>query len=44
MPLDKNRVIQLPKLVRDLVPEVMKQGGQTPKVRILSDDKEYWWH
>ena len=41
MTRDKSKVVLLPKLVRDLVPEVMKQGGQTPKVRILSDDKEY---
>lgn len=29
------------KLVRDLIPELMKEQGGSPRVRVLHDDKEY---
>lgn len=31
----------MPKLVRDLVPELMREQGASPRVRVLHDDKEY---
>lgn len=31
----------MPKLVRDLVPDIMRKNGVIPKVRVLHDNKEY---
>lgn len=31
----------MPKLVRDLVPDIIREHGAIPKVRVLHDDKEY---
>jgi predicted house-cleaning noncanonical NTP pyrophosphatase (MazG superfamily) len=31
----------MPKLVRDLIPSIMRENGVIPKVRTLHDNKEY---